>query len=58
MLDSYDSSVAPEPDEWLALPEADRVGIVQIFHEDAGESGGSRELHAMIHVVVEPVGTR
>lgn len=55
-MNTYDPSIAPVPEEWLALPEDERVGLVRSFHETTGErplEGGRIEAHAGIHVVVE-----
>ncbi|HEV8534007.1 MAG TPA: DUF1841 family protein, partial [Methylomirabilota bacterium] len=45
--------VAPDPVEWLATTEANRLAAVRRFHQSAKHDTGSPQLHAAIHVVVE-----
>ncbi len=54
-MEKYDPLQAPESEKWLSLDESERITLVTIFHEDAGEeiSGGSEMMHALIHVIVE-----
>lgn len=51
----YDPLQAPEPDEWQALDESERMALVQHYHEEAGDdiSEGAETIHAAIHVIVE-----
>lgn len=49
----YDPDVAPDPAQWLATPEADRLDAVRRHHKRAKCSAGSPELHAAIHIAVE-----
>ena len=49
----YDPEIAPQPQAWLALPEAERLGLVAAYHRQAGERGERITLHAAIHTVVE-----
>jgi len=54
-MEIYDPSKTPDPVEWQALDEDERINLVEEFHIDAGEEipeGGSA-LHASFHVVVE-----
>ncbi len=53
---SYDPFSAPDPDEWLAFDEMERIDMVERFHrefKEMDEAEGSERLHAVIHVVVE-----
>jgi len=61
-MEVYDPSRPPDPKEWLALTESERVELVQEFHADASEeiedldpdgALSRNTLHATIHVVVE-----
>lgn len=61
-MEVYDPSQPPDPKQWLALTESERVELVQEFHADAlqeledhdPDGALSRNtLHAAIHVVVE-----
>lgn len=49
----YDPEVAPDPVEWLAATEADRLAAVRRHHHSAEHDPGSPQLHAAIHVAVE-----
>ncbi|MBD8527518.1 DUF1841 family protein [Pseudomarimonas arenosa] len=53
MDDVYNPSIAPVADTWLALPEMDRINLVEAFHQLSGDFGESLRLHASMHVVVE-----
>jgi hypothetical protein len=54
-MDRYDPEVAPNPEDWLALDEGERVLLVEWYHRDARIDlpGSARTLHATIHVIVE-----
>lgn len=49
----YNPNVAPDPREWLALPESERIRLAQSFHVAVHERVPSMKAHAAIHVVVE-----
>jgi hypothetical protein len=49
----YDPLVAPDPDEWLALDEQERIEAVTDFHRRARIRVPNAKVHAVIHVVVE-----
>lgn len=56
MITSYDPFEAPEPDEWLAIGEGERVALVSIYHEDEDEEEfeeDSLQVHSVVHTVVE-----
>ena len=50
---SYDPDVAPDPAEWLALDESERIQLVKAFHRRAGVSPPNENLHAIAHCSVE-----
>lgn len=53
---TYDPEDAPDPDDWLALDEAERTRLVELAHAstpDVLDEPGSPKAHAVIHVVVE-----
>ena len=61
-MEVYDPSRPPDPEQWLALTESERLELVQEFHADASqeledhdpeEALSRNTLHAIIHVVVE-----
>ena len=49
----YEPDGEPDPQTWLALPEAERLAAVRQQHEHAREGSGNPELHAAVHCVVE-----
>lgn len=49
----YDPDVDPDPAEWLALEEAERIALVEDYHENAGIDLPNRLLHATFHVTIE-----
>ncbi len=52
-MDIYDPLDAPDPDEWLALDEAERLMLVIEHHRQTEVELPSEEGHAATHVVVE-----
>jgi hypothetical protein len=49
----YDPQSAPEPQEWLALTEAERRRLTRSFHQSARIKLRNSKLHAAIHTAVE-----
>jgi hypothetical protein len=49
----YDPTEAPDPSEWLASDEAERLDAVLRYHKRAKEKAGSWRAHAAIHAAVE-----
>jgi hypothetical protein len=49
----YDPLEAPEPEEWLAIDEAERIHLTQDYHRHARVRLSNEKLHAVFHVVVE-----
>lgn len=54
-MKKYNPSQAPNSEEWLSLDEAERINLVENFHEESGEDipDGAERIHAAIHVAVE-----
>jgi hypothetical protein len=52
-MDAYDPAVGPDPTEWLALDESERITLAEEYHREAGEPAPSPRLHATFHNVVE-----
>lgn len=54
-IDSYNASQALDPDEWLELDESFRIELVRAYHDtqEEGLAEDARQLHAVIHVIVE-----
>jgi hypothetical protein len=50
---AYDPAVAPDPGEWLALPEEERLDLVSDYHRRASVFPPREEMHASIHVIIE-----
>lgn len=48
-----DPEVAPDPAEWLATAESERLDAVQRYHQGTKPAAGKPRLHAAVHVVVE-----
>lgn len=49
----YDPDRAPDPQEWLALDEDERLFAVLAWHRERGEELPNERLHASFHTVVE-----
>jgi len=49
----YDPLEPPDPQEWLALDEAERIERVRYFHEDESLSDEQLSVHAALHAAVE-----
>ena len=52
-MERYDPLVAPDPAEWLATDERQRMALVVDYHEGTAVELPKEQLHAAIHVVVE-----
>ncbi len=54
-MERYDPDVAPDPTEWLALDESERMLLVERHHRDARIPlpKRARSVHAVIHTAVE-----
>ena len=49
----YDPIKTPNPTEWLALDEGQRILMIERFHEQHGRYGESLKMHSIMHAVVE-----
>jgi hypothetical protein len=52
-MEHYDPLLAPDPAEWLAAEEGQRIALVVDYHEGARVKLPNKRLHAAIHVIVE-----
>jgi hypothetical protein len=52
-MQRYDPLVAPDPAEWLALDEQERISLVKNYHRRARIKLPNEDLHAVIHAMVE-----
>lgn len=49
----YDPEVAPDPKDWLAIDEHERIRLARRFHEGARIKLPNVKAHAVIHAAVE-----
>lgn len=49
----YDPEHAPDPREWLALDEHERIRLAKNYHTAARIKAPNAEAHALFHAVVE-----
>ena len=49
----YDPSVAPDPTEWLALDESERISAIEHHHRRSKVRSGNARAHAGIDAAVE-----
>lgn len=52
-IPEYDPFVEPDPDQWLALDEEERIDLVMAYHRRAGTRFPRQKVHALFHVIVE-----
>jgi len=52
-MEHYDPLRPPDPAEWLATDEQERIDLVADYHQRARVKPPNQRLHATIHVVVE-----
>jgi hypothetical protein len=49
----YDPDHTPDPTEWLALDESERLALIVVYHEEAEVVLPNPVVHAAIHATVE-----
>lgn len=49
----YDPFTAPDPEQWLALGEQERIDLVLEYHRHARIRLPRAKLHAVVHVIIE-----
>jgi len=49
----YEPSKNPDPEEWLALDESERIELVRAFHRREKIRPPNLQAHAVIHTIVE-----
>lgn len=52
-MKEYDPLIAPEPREWLALDEDERMILVEDYHRKIHFKAPSFQAHVTVHVIVE-----
>jgi hypothetical protein len=49
----YDPDLAPDPQEWLALDEQERIALVEAHHLAVRVRLPNAKVHACVHAIVE-----
>jgi hypothetical protein len=52
-MQRYDPLKAPDPEEWLALDEQERIDLVRDYHRRARIKLPAATLHAALHAIVD-----
>lgn len=52
-MDTYDPMIAPDPEEWLALDEGERIQFVEQYHQHKKIRVPNVRAHAAFHAIVE-----
>jgi hypothetical protein len=52
-MDRYDPLEPPDPEEWLAMDEDERIQVVEAYHRRARVRLPRAKAHAVIHAIVE-----
>jgi hypothetical protein len=52
-MQRYDPLEAPDPEEWLALDEQERIDLVLNYHRKARIRLPDAKVHAIVHAMVE-----
>jgi len=55
-MEHYDPLLAPDPAEWLAVEEGQRIALVVDYHQRARVKLPNQRLHAAIHVYWTELG--
>ena len=50
---TYEPSKKPNPEQWLALDESERIELVRAFHRRQQILVPNLDAHAIVHVIVE-----
>lgn len=53
IMTRYDPEVTPDPSDWLALDEDERISLVERYHRAARVKLPDATVHALVHVIVE-----
>jgi len=53
MLKKYDPLQSPDPQEWMALDEPERIELALRYHKQARVRLPNARVHATIHAIVE-----
>lgn len=52
-MNKYDPFIKPDPEKWLAMDEAERIALIEIYHEDAGIEIEGVMAHMTFHCIIE-----
>jgi hypothetical protein len=52
-IDAYDPHTPPDPAEWLALGEEERIQLAIAYHHSIGDRGENERTHCLLHAIVE-----
>jgi hypothetical protein len=52
-MQKYDPMLEPDPEQWEALDQDERINMVMEYHQEAGIEPPNEYSHAVLHVVVE-----
>ena len=52
-MNQYDPLEAPDPEEWLAMGEAERILLAEDYHRRIRIRLPNAKLHAVMHVIIE-----
>ena len=53
LMHRYNPFQAPDPKEWTALDEQERIRLVEQYHRQAGIHLPNQTVHAVVHAVIE-----
>jgi hypothetical protein len=52
-MQRYNPLVSPDPEEWLALGEQERIDLARDYHRKARIRLPNAKVHATVHAIVE-----
>ena len=52
-MQPYNSLMSPDPEEWLALGEQERIDLARDYHRKARIRLPNAKVHATVHAIVE-----
>lgn len=52
-MDRYDPAQAPDPEQWLALDEQERIRLIEVLHRTERLKLPNLKAHAAFHAIVE-----
>ncbi len=53
MIKKYNPLHAPNPEEWIALDESERINLVLSYHNQEEDDMPNVYMHSIIHAVIE-----